>query len=198
MGFSDLASSMFSGMGGPRGRRGGGWAGNGITTSGNIGLNFSKEFNPEADGRGQPPLFSFRQRSDQQEQQAEYPTGRQHLFYNENNSSNTRSDKCGSRRFAWNGNRTRSPRSSSVRVSVIATAIAAKGSTFNTLSGNRDTVNIGESDYLSDGNGYNLNARIGIQPEAETAKTCFSGPLSALSDSYNKGLNRSDSFTSTR
>ena len=37
MGFSDLASSMFSGMGGPRGRRGGG-AGNGITTSGNIGL----------------------------------------------------------------------------------------------------------------------------------------------------------------
>ena len=44
MGFSDLASSMFSGMGGPRGRRGGG-AGNGITTSGNIGLNFSKEFN---------------------------------------------------------------------------------------------------------------------------------------------------------
>lgn len=46
MGFSDLASSMFSGMGGPRGRRGGG-AGNGITTSGNIGLNFSKEFNPK-------------------------------------------------------------------------------------------------------------------------------------------------------
>lgn len=49
MGFSDLASSMFSGMGGPRGRRGGG-AGNGITTSGNIGLNFSKEFNPKLTG----------------------------------------------------------------------------------------------------------------------------------------------------
>ena len=40
MGFSDLASSMFSGMGGPRGRRGGG-AGKGMESSGMIGLNFS-------------------------------------------------------------------------------------------------------------------------------------------------------------
>ena len=41
MGFSDMASTMFSGMGG---RRGGGGAGSGITSSGNAGLNFSKEF----------------------------------------------------------------------------------------------------------------------------------------------------------
>ena len=48
MGFSDLASTMFSGMGG--GRRGGGnffFGGNGITSSGNIGSNFSKEFSPK-------------------------------------------------------------------------------------------------------------------------------------------------------
>ncbi|MDR2473491.1 MAG: outer membrane beta-barrel protein [Tannerella sp.] len=49
MGFTDLASSMFSDMGGGgRGRRiminmGGN---SGITTSGNIGTNFSKQFNP--------------------------------------------------------------------------------------------------------------------------------------------------------
>jgi len=47
MGFSDFASSMFSGMGGGGGRRisilNMGNAGNGITSSGNIGLNFSKE-----------------------------------------------------------------------------------------------------------------------------------------------------------
>src|SRR5690554_1548612 len=45
-GFSDLASSMFSGMGG-RGRRGGGFgARDGIATSANAGGNFSKQFTP--------------------------------------------------------------------------------------------------------------------------------------------------------
>lgn len=47
MGFSDLASTMFSGMGGGGGRRGGFGAGSGITSSGNAGLNFSKEFKPD-------------------------------------------------------------------------------------------------------------------------------------------------------
>lgn len=47
MGFSDLASTMFSDMGGGGGRRGGFGAGSGITSSGNAGLNFSKEFKPD-------------------------------------------------------------------------------------------------------------------------------------------------------
>ena len=47
MGFSDLASTMFSGMGGGGGRRGGFGAGSGITSSGNAGLNFSKAFKPD-------------------------------------------------------------------------------------------------------------------------------------------------------
>ena len=48
MGFSDLASTMFSGMGGGgRGGFGRFGSGNGITTSGNAGLNFSKEFTPK-------------------------------------------------------------------------------------------------------------------------------------------------------
>lgn len=96
MGFSDLASSMFSGMGGPRGRRGGG-AGNGITTSGNIGLNFSKEFNPKLTVGGQPPLFSFRQRRDQQEQPTEYPTGRQHFFLQRKQQQQHAQRQCSSR-----------------------------------------------------------------------------------------------------
>ncbi|MDH6358510.1 TonB-dependent receptor [Parabacteroides sp. PF5-9] len=55
MGFTDLASTMFSGMGGGGGGGGrmmmgggGGFgAGNGITSSGNAGLNFSKAINPK-------------------------------------------------------------------------------------------------------------------------------------------------------
>lgn len=48
MGSSDLAGNTFSGMrGGAGGMRGGsGGAGNGITTSGNLGVNFNKEFKP--------------------------------------------------------------------------------------------------------------------------------------------------------
>lgn len=46
MGFSDLASSMFSDMGGGR-RIMTMNSGNGITASGNIGTNFSKEFSPK-------------------------------------------------------------------------------------------------------------------------------------------------------
>ena len=46
MGFSDLASTMFAGMGGGgRGGFGRFGSGNGITSSGNAGLNFSKELN---------------------------------------------------------------------------------------------------------------------------------------------------------
>ncbi|MDR0994861.1 MAG: TonB-dependent receptor [Tannerella sp.] len=48
MGFTDIASSMFSGMGGRggglRSRGGGAGSGTGITKSGNLGLNFAKTF----------------------------------------------------------------------------------------------------------------------------------------------------------
>ena len=47
MGFTDFAAAMFSGMGGGGRRFRGFGAGNGITSSGNIGTNFSKEFNPQ-------------------------------------------------------------------------------------------------------------------------------------------------------
>lgn len=68
-----------------------------------------------------------------------------------------------------------------------------EGSTFNTLSGNRDTVNIGESDYLSDGSGYKLNARLEFSRKLNSEGRVFSGSLSGgLSDSYNKGLNYSN------
>ncbi|MDR2499160.1 MAG: TonB-dependent receptor [Tannerellaceae bacterium] len=46
MGFTDFASSMMQGGGGGRMMFGGG-GGNGITSSGNVGLNFSREFSPK-------------------------------------------------------------------------------------------------------------------------------------------------------
>ena len=48
-------------------------------------------------GTGQPPLFSFRQRRDQQEQPTEYPTGRQHFFLQRKQQQQHAQRQCSSR-----------------------------------------------------------------------------------------------------
>ena len=64
---------------------------------------------------------------------------------------------------------------------------------FNTLTNLGDTVNLGESDYVSDGEGYNLNARLEFSRKLNDEGRVFSGSLTGgLSDSYNKGLNYSN------
>ena len=64
---------------------------------------------------------------------------------------------------------------------------------FNTLTNRGDTVNLGESDYVSDGEGYNLNARLEFSRKLNDEGRVFSGSLTGgLSDSYNKGLNYSN------
>ena len=191
MGFSDLASSMFSGMGGPRGRRGGG-AGNGITTSGNIGLNFSKEFNPKLTVGGNLRYSHSDNDAISKSNRQNILPGDSTSFYNENNSSNTRSDNVAADlRMEWKPD---SLTQIIFRPSFsYSNSHSREGSTFNTLSGNRDTVNIGESDYLSDGSGYNLNARLEFSRKLNSEGRVFSGSLSGgLSDSYNKGLNYSN------
>lgn len=113
-------------------------------------------------------------------------------FYNENNSSNTRSDNVAADlRMEWKPD---SLTQIIFRPSFsYSNSHSREGSTFNTLSGNRDTVNIGESDYLSDGSGYKLNARLEFSRKLNSEGRVFSGSLSGgLSDSYNKGLNYSN------
>ena len=191
MGFSDLASSMFSGMGGPRGRRGGG-AGNGITTSGNIGLNFSKEFNSKLTVGGNLRYSHSDNDAISKSNRQNILPGDSTSFYNENNSSNTRSDNVAADlRMEWKPD---SLTQIIFRPSFsYSNSHSREGSTFNTLSGNRDTVNIGESDYLSDGSGYKLNARLEFSRKLNSEGRVFSGSLSGgLSDSYNKGLNYSN------
>ncbi len=93
----------------------------------------------------------------------------------------------------WNGSRIRQPRSFSSLVSVIATAITGSSVRSNTLTNLGDTVNLGESDYVSDGEGYNLNARLEFSRKLNDEGRVFSGSLTGgLSDSYNKGLNYSN------
>ena len=187
MGFSDLSSSMFQGMG-----RGGGGAGNGITTSGNIGLNMNKEFNSKLTINGNL-------RYSHSENDAYSKSNRQNIlpddstsYYNETNNNHSRSDNVAADiRMEWTPDtltrvifRPNFSYSNSHR---------RENGHFNTLSGDMDTVNIGESRYLSDGEGYNVGATLEFSRKLNSRGRVLSGSLSGrLSDSYNEGVNYSN------
>lgn len=187
MGFSDLSSSMFQGMG-----RGGGGAGNGITTSGNIGLNMNKEFNSKLTINGNL-------RYSHSENDAYSKSNRQNIlpddstsYYNETNNNHSRSDNVAADiRMEWTPDtltrvifRPNFSYSNSHR---------RENGYFNTLSGDMDTVNVGESRYLSDGEGYNVGATLEFSRKLNSRGRVLSGSLSGrLSDSYNEGLNYSN------
>lgn len=189
MGFSDVAAGMFQGRGG----RGGG-SGNGITTSGNLGLNFSKEFTPKM-------VWGGDLRYSHSDNDARSKSNRQNIlpgdsssFYNENNQSRRKNDNIGvNLRMEWEPdtltkiifrpsfgyNRSRNHETSD----------------FNTLDGLHDTVNIGNSNYFSDGKGHNINARLEFSRKLNSEGRTLSGSFSGgMSDSKNEGIN----FSNTR
>lgn len=190
MGFSDLASTMFQGMGGPRSRGGG--AGNGITTSGNLGLNFSKEFNPKMTVGGNVRYSHSDNEAISKSNRQNILPGDSTSYYNENNNSNTKSDNVAADiRMEWKPD---SLTQIIFRPSFsYSNSHSREGSYFNTLNEEKDTVNVGESNYLSDGEGYNINARLEFSRKLNSEGRVLSGSLTGgLSDSYNKGINYSN------
>ncbi|MDO4755635.1 MAG: TonB-dependent receptor [Parabacteroides sp.] len=190
MGFSDLATNMFQGMGGA-GRRGGG-AGNGITTSGNIGSNFSKEFNPKLTIGGNLRYSHSDNEAISKSKRQNILTGDSSSYYNENNASNTKSNNIGADiRMEW--------KPDSLTQIIFRPSFSysnnrkRESSMFNTLDTYQDTINIGKSNYESDGEGYNLNARLEFSRKLNSEGRTLSGSFNGgLSDSYNKGLNYSN------
>ena len=191
MGFSDIASNMFSGMGGRRGGRSGG-AGNGITTSGNVGLNFSKEFNSKMTLGGNVRYSHSDNEANSKINRTNILPNDSSTIYNEINNKNTKSDNVGADfRMEW--------KPDSATQIIFQPSFSYSNShnrefgSFNTLTNLGDTVNLGESDYVSDGEGYNLNARLEFSRKLNDEGRVFSGSLTGgLSDSYNKGLNYSN------
>lgn len=191
MGFSDIASNMFSNMGGRRGGRSGG-AGNGITSSGNVGLNFSKEFNSKLTLGGNVRYSHSDNDAESRTNRTNFLPNDSSTIYNELNKSNTKSDNIGADfRMEWKPD---------TATQIIfqpsfnySNSHNRESGSFNTLTNRRDTVNIGESNYLSDGEGYNVNARLEFSRKLNSEGRVFSGSLSGgVSDSYNKGLNYSN------
>ena len=193
MGFSDLASTMFSGMGGGGGRRGGIGAGSGITSSGNAGLNFSKEFKPDKLTLGGNTRYSHsdndaRSKSDRQN----ILPGDSSSYDNSEAMSRTKSDNFGvDFRLEWKPD---TMTQLIFRPSFsLSHSMNDNFSDATTLDNERDTVNTNKSSNYSESNGYNLNASIDFSRKLNNKGRVFSATLSGgNSDSYSDGMNRSD------
>lgn len=193
MGFSDLASTMFSGMRGGGGRRGGFGAGSGITSSGNAGLNFSKEFKPDKLTLGGNTRYSHsdndaRSKSDRQN----ILPGDSSSYDNSEAMSRTKSDNFGvDFRLEWKPD---TMTQLIFRPSFsFSHSMNDNFSDATTLDNERDTVNTNKSSNYSESNGYNLNASIDFSRKLNNKGRVFSATLSGgNSDSYSDGMNRSD------
>ena len=193
MGFSDLASTMFSGMGGGGGRRGGFGAGSGITSSGNAGLNFSKEFKPDKLTLGGNTRYSHsdndaRSKSDRQN----ILPGDSSSYDNSEAMSRTKCDNFGvDFRLEWKPD---TMTQLIFRPSFsLSHSMNDNFSDATTLDNERDTVNTNKSSNYSESNGYNLNASIDFSRKLNNKGRVFSATLSGgNSDSYSDGMNRSD------
>lgn len=193
MGFSDLASTMFSGMGGGGGRRGGFGAGSGITSSGNAGLNFSKEFKPDKLTLGGNTRYSHsdndaRSKSDRQN----ILPGDSSSYDNSEAMSRTKNDNFGvDFRLEWKPD---TMTQLIFRPSFsLSHSMNDNFSDATTLDNERDTVNTNKSSNYSESNGYNLNASIDFSRKLNNKGRVFSATLSGgNSDSYSDGMNRSD------
>lgn len=176
MGFSDMAGNMFQGMGG--GGRGGfgGGAGNGITKSGNIGLNFNKEFNPKL-------TFNGNVRYSHSDNEAENKYDSESVksetrFENGRSYRNNVSDNVGANfRLEWKpDDKTRllfRPNFSYSKTH------RAENENSTGLDGERDTINISNIDNYTDADGYNVNAQLEfsrkLNDEGRTISASLSG-----------------------
>ncbi|MDR1097453.1 MAG: outer membrane beta-barrel protein, partial [Tannerella sp.] len=188
MGFSDFASSMFSGMGGG-GRRGmgGPGAGNGITQSGNIGTNFSKEFSPKLTIGGNI-RYSHSDNDAESYNEVENirPNGNSYDFVN--SKSNTLNDNMGvNLRMTWKPD-TLTQIIFSPDLSYSKTKQNETGDSY-TLNKDLDSVSAITSDSHSTGNGYNVSGRL----EA-SRKLNSEGRVLSVSLSGGNGDTRSDSY----
>jgi hypothetical protein len=196
MGFSDLASTMFSGMGGGRRGFGGfGGGGNGITSSGNIGANFSKQFGPKLTLGGNV-------RYSHSDNAAESKDNNQLILPGDSSSvdisesrRNTVNDNVGvNLRLEWKpDDKTQlifrpDFSYSKTHRSETEDSHSENGSRNGTLT----PINRASSSSVSDGEGYNGSFRLEFSRKLNDAGRVLSGSLSGgMNDSYSNGFDRS-------
>jgi len=194
MGFSDLASTMFSGMGGGGRRSFGRGGGNGVTTSGNGGLNFSKEFSSLLTLGGNGRYNHSNNYSTGTSHQQNILTGGTSSYYNESSFSRTINDNVGSNfRMEW--------KPDSMTQIIFRPNLSYSHSknheegSFETLNNALEDVNKGSSVYHSLGEGHNVNGTLEFSRRLNSTGRVLSFSMTGgMSDSYNKGTNYSNTF----
>ena len=189
MGFSDMASSMFSGM---RGGRGGGSAGSGITSSGNAGLNFSKEFKPGTVLGGNVNYSHSDNEARNKSNRQNILPGDSSNYENRVANSRSKSDNIGANlRFEWEPDTlTRFIFQPSFNVS---RNWSDSFSDQTTLDNNLDSVNVNQTATHSESQGHNLNVRLEFSRKLNSRGRTISISLSGgNSDSKSDGSNRSN------
>lgn len=187
MGFSDMASTMFSGMRG--GRRGS--AGNGITTSGNGGVNFSKEFNKDMILGGNANYSHSENDASSKSKSQTFLTGDSISYSDSEVKNNTRNNNAGMNlRMEWKPD---------TMTNIIFTPDFGYSNSqtsnyqYTNTRINEDTLNISNSNVFSDGEGYNLNARLEMSRKLNNKGRVLSFSFSGgTSDSYNNEINYSE------
>jgi len=184
MGFSDLSSTI-SPDGGRRFNPGG--AGNGITSSGNIGLNFSKEFTPKS-------TLSGNARYSRSDNDAERKIYRENILSmdstsleNEQSIINSISDNIGTElRLEWKPD-------TMTRI-LFRPEISYNRSQryenrdIDIFESNMDTISITNSQNTSESEGYNVGARLELSKTLNNSGRVFSLSLSgSIDDSYTNG-----------
>lgn len=191
MGFSDMASTSFSGMGGGRGGGFGARGGqNGVISSGNGGLNFSKEFNAlttlggngrysHSDGEAISKGYTTNFLSDGTE-----------LYEADETYRNSISDNIGTNfRLEWK------PDSMTTvlfrpNVSYSKTRLTESGETLG-FDNNNDTTYVETSNYHAKGESYNLNGLLEFSRILSSNGRIFSASLGGgYSDTYTNAMNQ--------
>ena len=187
MGFSDLASTMFSGMrGGMRGS-----AGTGITSSGNAGLNFGKEFNKKITLGGNTRYSHSDNDAEKKSNEQTFLPGDSISYASNHTISNSVSDNAGFNfRLDWRPDTLTQifftpdfgySKSHSSEIKNTSTRL------------NSDTLNTSNSDVFSDGAGYNLSGRLEFSRKLNSEGRVLSFSLSGgLNDSYTDEVNYSN------
>ena len=192
MGFNDLSSTMFQGMGGGN-RRGGGWRGpgNGITKSRNLGFNFSSELSSTVVFSGDASYSgadAYLKRSSREQNFRPNNTS----IVQENKTSNNLSDNFATNlRLEWKPDTVTSlifrPRFSYSRSDYNERGMLA------TLTQMQDTINSGWSSEESEGTGYGTSMTLDFSRKLNPQGRVLSvGLRGGYNESEDNGLNRSD------
>lgn len=187
MGFSDLASTMFSGMrGGMRGN-----SGTGITSSGNAGLNFSKEFNSKTTLGGNTRYSHSDNEVEGKSNEQTFLPGDSISYASNQTISNTVSDNVGFNfRLDW--------RPDTLTQLFFTPDFGYSKSRSSEIKNtntrlNSDTLNTSSSDVLSEGSGYDLSAKLEFSRKLNNKGRVLSISLSGgINDSYSNEINYSN------